>query len=254
LSFRTRALDYLTESAFPVYLLHQSAIVVPGYFLIRLSLGLWTKFVLLVVLSSVLSIAVYHLLVRPFALPRFLCGMKPRAHTLRPRLAAGLTTATLALLVLAAVVRAASTPQPGRPLLDPVGRWHAEGGAAQVEIHRCGAALCGEVVWLRAPFDENGCPLLDRYNPEDSLRQRPVVGLEILRGLVPAAGDASWGDGTIYDPGSGRTYRASMNLLGPDQLELRGYVGIPLIGRTTRWFRVGAEQALCAQADAAAER
>lgn len=76
LSFSTSALRYLAESAFPVYLLHQSAIVVPGYFLIQLPLGLWTKFWLLLAVSLALTASAYHLLVRPYAVGRFLCGMK----------------------------------------------------------------------------------------------------------------------------------------------------------------------------------
>ena len=41
---------------------------------------------------------------------------------------------------------------------------------------------------------------------------------------------AVWKGGTIYDPGSGRTYRASLSVVGENRIELRGYVGIPLIG------------------------
>ncbi len=93
LSFTTPTLRYLTQSAFPVYVLHQSAIVIPGYFLIQLPLGLWTKFFLLFTVSSALTLAVYHLLVRPFAVPRFLFGMKARASGLRPQLAPGLERA-----------------------------------------------------------------------------------------------------------------------------------------------------------------
>lgn len=76
LSYTTPTLSYLTESAFPVYLLHQSAIVLPGYFLIQLPLGVFTKFFLLLFLSTTITVGFYHLLVRPFFLPRFLCGMK----------------------------------------------------------------------------------------------------------------------------------------------------------------------------------
>src|SRR5712691_10631031 len=72
------ALHYLSESAFPVYVLHQAAIVLPGYFLIRLPMGIGAKFVLLLLLSVSLTLAVYQWLVRPFAVPRFLLGMKPR--------------------------------------------------------------------------------------------------------------------------------------------------------------------------------
>src|SRR5262249_31759921 len=107
LSFTTALLAYLTESAFPVYLLHQWAIVVRGYFWIRLPLGLWTKFFLLLVGSTALTLAIYHLLVRPFALPRFLCGMKTRERSVRGRLAVGLTTTAAALL---AVFAAGTTP------------------------------------------------------------------------------------------------------------------------------------------------
>jgi glucan biosynthesis protein C len=246
LSFTTPTLRYLTESAFPVYLLHQSAIVIPGYFLIQLPLGLWMKFVLLFAVSSALTLAVYHLLVRPFAVPRFLCGMKARAYAPRPRLAPGLTAAGVMLAALVGIGTATSSEVPHQLAASPIGRWYAEGGAAQVDISDCGGALCGRVVWLRSPFDENGCELRDRYNPDQSLRHRPVIGLDVLRGLVPSSGaDVVWKGGTIYDPGSGKTYRASLRVVGENRLELRGYVGIPLIGRTTSWFRVGSEQETC---------
>jgi uncharacterized protein (DUF2147 family) len=73
-----------------------------------------------------------------------------------------------------------------------------------------------------------------------------ILGLEILRGLHPA-GDATWDGGTIYDPATGRTYRCAASLDGPDRLLLRGYVGIRLLGRTTTWLRVGAEERSCAE-------
>jgi len=246
LSFTTPALRYLTESAFPVYLLHQSAIVIPGYFLIQLPLGLWTKFVVLLVVSSALTLTIYHFLVRPFAVTRFLCGMKARACALRPRLAPGLTAAGIIFASMVAIGPATSSEAAHQAPASPIGRWYAEGGAAQVEISDCGGELCGQVLWLRSPFDENGCELHDRYNPDESLRHRPVIGLDIVRGLVRSSDAAAvWNGGTIYDPGSGRTYRASLTVIGENRVELRGYVGIPLIGRTTSWFRVGSEQEIC---------
>ena len=126
----------------------------------------------------------------------------------------------------------------------PVGLWYAEGGAAQVAIEACGETLCGRVVWLRSPLDEDGCELRDRNNPEPGLRNRPVVGLEVLRGLSPRS-DGTWSDGRIYDPGSGNTYTCAARLESENRLRLRGYLGIPLIGRTTTWIRVGTEQRTC---------
>lgn len=76
---RVRAgLPYLTESAFPVYWLHQSAIVLLGYPILKLELGIAPKYVLLLLASVSATLAVYHLVVRRFAITRFCTGMKPR--------------------------------------------------------------------------------------------------------------------------------------------------------------------------------
>jgi uncharacterized protein (DUF2147 family) len=245
LSFTTPALPYLTESAFPVYLLHQSAIVVPGYFLIRLPLGPWTKFLLLLAISTASTIAIYHLLVRPFSIPRFLCGMKTMRAPGRSQLAVALPSAGAALvLVLGAALAPASRAAHERSS-NPFDRWYAEGGAAEVEITECGGGLCGRVVSLRAPLDENGCELRDVNNPDAQLRDRPVLGLEILHATRRSGGTTQDWVGTIYDPGSGRTYSCEIRSDGDDRLQLRGYVGIPLIGRTTTWIRVGREARMC---------
>ncbi len=76
LNHRSRALDYLAESALPVYVLHQAGIVVPGWYIIHLPLPLYVRVVLLLTVSFVVTMAVYHFLVRPFAITRRLTGMK----------------------------------------------------------------------------------------------------------------------------------------------------------------------------------
>ena len=231
------ALSYLSESAFPVYILHQAAIVVPGYFMVQWSLGIAAKFGLLLLLAVAVTLSVYHWLVRPFAVSRFLLGMRPKVCPLRrPIRLAPSVAATIAVTSIGVVASARAAT--------PVGLWYAERGAARVAVEPCGRELCGRVVWLRSPFDDEGCDLRDRNNPEPALRQRPVVGLEILHGLTPGA-DGTWTDGRIYDPGSGSTYTCNLALDGDDRLRLRGYVGIPLLGRTTTWTRVGAEKRLC---------
>jgi uncharacterized protein (DUF2147 family) len=129
----------------------------------------------------------------------------------------------------------------------PLGLWNAEGGAAVVEVRQCAGALCGRVVWLRSPLDEGGCELRDKNNPDSALRKRPVLGLEILRGLLPSSQDPlTWTGGTIYDPVSGNTYRCQLKLESSDRLYLRGYIAIPLVGRTTTWTRVRSGNSKCA--------
>jgi glucan biosynthesis protein C len=236
------ALRYLSESAFPVYVLHQAAIVLPGYFLIRLPMGIGTKFVLLLILSVSLTLAVYRWLVQPFTLPRFLLGMKPNTCPVRP-------PAALSASAAAFLVAAVGLALPARSVAaTPVGLWYAEGGAAQVAIEACGNELCGRVVWLRSPLDEDGCDLRDRHNPDPSLRSRRVMGLEVLQGLKPRP-KGTWVSGSIYDPATGNTYTCHLVLDGDDRLRLRGYVGIPLLGRTTTWTRVGAENRMCREND-----
>ncbi len=231
-------LAYLAESALPVYVLHQLALVVIGYRVVGLPLGVAAKYALLVTLALAATLAVYHGIVRPLPPLRFAFGMRPRVCPLPAKARARAAAAALVAGMLACAGSVAAAT--------PIGRWYAEGGAAQVELRPCGAALCGTVVWLRSPLDEHGCPLRDQWNPDPALRSRPVEGLEIVRALTPATdGSATWTDGEIYDPASGRTYRATLTLAGDNRALLRGYLGIPLLGRTTTWVRVGHEDDLC---------
>jgi uncharacterized protein (DUF2147 family) len=67
-------------------------------------------------------------------------------------------------------------------------------------------------------------------------RNQPVIGMTILWGLV-RHGD-EYENGEILDPENGRIYRARMKLeSGGDKLEVRGFIGISLLGRSQTWIR-----------------
>lgn len=137
----------------------------------------------------------------------------------------------------------------------PVGLWYAEGGAAEVQIFPCSDALCGKVVWLRSPLNEDGCELRDDNNPDLNFRNRSIVGLEVLTGLKPEDDVGTvWSGGAIYNPTSGRTYSCKARMEGDNKLFLRGYFGIQLLGRTTTWTRVGARQLQCRQSPLGGQR
>lgn len=240
-----RGLPYLSESAFPVYWLHQFAIVLIGYVVIRWELGIAAKFAVLLAAAVGATLGVYHFGIRRSALARACVGMKPLASGRRSAAAVGQTAAVMAVAALGVL------PAGLAQAATPVGRWYAEGGAAEVEIRACGERLCGHVAWLRAPFDENGCTMRDAHNPDPALRRRPLVGLPILADLRPAGDGGVWSDGTIYDPTSGRTYRCTVELAADDRLRVRGYLGVPLLGRTTTWIRVGTQERACADDDRA---
>ncbi len=138
----------------------------------------------------------------------------------------------LALMTLLSSPSFSQDPGDGRIL----GEWTTAGGESRVQIYRCeGTTFCGRIVWLRDPL-KDGKPVTDDKNPVDSLKARPVLGLRILRGFA-YDGDLVWSGGKIYDPKSGNDYSAKMTLVDEQNLDLRGYVMIPLFGRTEKWTR-----------------
>lgn len=234
-------LDSWSEASMPLYVLHQPAIVFLAYFVVAWPLPSGVKLVFVLLGSVALTVGAYRFLVRPISPLRVAFGMKPLARPLSRR---GAGVAACPIVVAFVTFTAAAPAHSG--VASPEGLWWAEGGAAKVRIERCGASLCGRVVWLRSPFDERGCRLRDRYNSDPSLRNREVIGLEIVRDLVstdPNAGE--WHGGNIYDPTSGRTYTCELRMRDADRLELRGYLGLRFLGRTVTWIRVGGEERIC---------
>ena len=158
---------------------------------------------------------------------------------------------SLRMLLLLLCASACGRAGAADPAADPTGIWWVDRGSARVEITEQQGELHGHIVWLRSPFGDDGCPLADRDNPDTALRSRPVLGLELLRGLRrESAGSGTWSGGELYDPNSGRTYRLSLTAKGPDELELRGFIGIELLGQSVRWFRFEKEP-ICRAPEAA---
>lgn len=119
------------------------------------------------------------------------------------------------------------------------GTWITADGKAHIQISRCGESYCGTIVWLKEP-EKNGRPVMDDKNPEEQLRGRPILGMQLLHGFM-YDGDNVWSSGRVYDPESGDEYRGKLKLADADTMELRGYVMIPLFGRTETWKRIAAE-------------
>ncbi len=117
-----------------------------------------------------------------------------------------------------------------------LGKWYTTNKEGIVEIYQCGSKLCGKIVWLKEPNKDDGTPKTDENNPDASKKKQPIIGLSMLKGFVPD-GDKAWEDGEIYDPKNGKTYSCEMELNG-EVLEVRGYIGISLFGRTEKWTRV----------------
>lgn len=118
-----------------------------------------------------------------------------------------------------------------------VGVWKTGEGTAMVRIYKNGDKYQGKVVWLKEPNDpETGKPKLDKNHPDAASQKRAILGLINVWGFVYKDNN-TWEEGNIYDPKNGNTYSCTMKLTSPNSLEVRGYIGVSLIGRTDNWTR-----------------
>lgn len=116
-----------------------------------------------------------------------------------------------------------------------LGTWLTASGKAKILIYKEGTKYNGKIVWLKTPTYEDGKPKVDKNNPDKAKQTVPMLGLNLLRGFV--FDDNEWEDGTIYDPENGKTYSCTIKYRD-GMLDLRGYIGISLIGRTQTWYRI----------------
>jgi uncharacterized protein (DUF2147 family) len=114
-----------------------------------------------------------------------------------------------------------------------LGVWLSEGRDSKVEISRQGETYAGRVVWLAQP-EQDGAPVRDGKNMNPALRNRPIMGLEILSGFVRDA-KGRWRGGEIYSPRQGKSYPAELALADDDRLEITVRAGI--LSKQVVWTR-----------------
>lgn len=115
------------------------------------------------------------------------------------------------------------------------GTWFNEEKTGKIQFYKQGDKLFGKIVWLKEP-NENGKPKMDKENPDAKLKTRPILGLVNLKNFS-STGKGVWEDGDVYDPKNGKTYSCKMTLASPTQLDVRGFIGISIIGRTSKFTK-----------------
>ena len=127
--------------------------------------------------------------------------------------------------------------------LDVNGTWLTQSQTAHVEIADCGDGTpCGRLVWMDPASMRPGMTpqtATDINNPDPDLRDRPVLGMQLLSGFKARRKD--WRGGEIYDAESGKTYGSRLKRLDEDRLQLKGCIG-PFC-QTQVWTRVESEPA-----------
>jgi len=167
--------------------------------------------------------------------------------------------ALTAVLMMAPGVsgQSASVPQAGPYPPSPIeGIWQTR-LESQVTIAPCPEGWCGTLSKIVVPSDgltpeELAAALqmpvesfTDMRNPDPALRERPMLGLQMLT-LWPGKEPHVF-DGQIYNPQDGNTYSGYMEMLGPDVVRLRGCVLFNVICQGEDWVRVSPETQLEAQ-------
>ena len=124
-----------------------------------------------------------------------------------------------------------------------VGVWWNDEKTTKIEVKKVDRKYIGTIVYMIPEKYENGQPPKDDKNPNEALRNRSLIGLQILKGFEYDAKKKEWKDGTIYDPKSGNTYDCYAWLEHDDLLKLKGFVaGIRLLGRSSEWYRTTLEK------------
>jgi uncharacterized protein (DUF2147 family) len=114
-----------------------------------------------------------------------------------------------------------------------LGVWWSLEQKTKVQISKNDNIYYGRIIAVRPESKD----LLDTHHPDESLRTRQVLGLEILSGFK-FDGDDTWEKGSIYDPENGKTYKCKMWFDKKDVLKIRGYIGFSLLGRTVEFTKV----------------
>jgi uncharacterized protein (DUF2147 family) len=111
-----------------------------------------------------------------------------------------------------------------------LGEWLAQEKDGKIVIFKQGDQYFGKISWGKIPGKK------DTKNPDEKLRNKDLVGAVILKNFKFTG--SSWENGTIYDPNSGKTYDCILKIRdGNKTLDIRGFVGAAMFGRTSTWTR-----------------
>jgi uncharacterized protein (DUF2147 family) len=133
--------------------------------------------------------------------------------------------------------------QAGAQQTTPSGLWktiddHSGEPNSLVRITESNGEYRGRIEKLFRAANEDQNPLCDKC--EDARRDQPIIGMVILTGIRQNPQNAAeFTGGQILDPAEGKIYKSKLTLREDgSKLDMRGYIGVPMLGRTQTWLRV----------------
>jgi uncharacterized protein (DUF2147 family) len=118
-----------------------------------------------------------------------------------------------------------------------LGKWVSSDKKLIVQVYKEKDQFRAKIVWFN---DDPSKPMeewRDKHNPDPALRNRKIVGLEILNGLRYDEDSHSWEGGKIYDAQHGKQWDAAGYIDKDGSLKVKGYWHIKIIGRTMVFHR-----------------
>lgn len=121
----------------------------------------------------------------------------------------------------------------------PVGLWKniddvSGKPKALIRITETNGVLQGRIEKLFRAADEEQNPKCEKC--KDARKDQPIIGMVFMSGLKKDGNE--YNDGEILDPDNGKVYRSKLKLAdGGKKLEVRGYIGVPMLGRSQTWLR-----------------
>jgi uncharacterized protein (DUF2147 family) len=152
---------------------------------------------------------------------------------------------TIAGIVLAAAFAVAPAISAAATPAAIEGVWLTE-SKSEMTISPCGKGWCGYITKIVVPerikqqygddLEAIGDNYTDALNPDPSLRDRPIMGLQIL--TLKASNKAKIFDGEIYNPEDGKSYSGYIEVVSDQKLILNGCVMMGLFCKGEDWTRV----------------
>lgn len=127
--------------------------------------------------------------------------------------------------------------QAGRDAL--LGKWITTDKSVAVQVYQHGDDFKAKIIWIDEKLG-SGLPMharTDSRNPNEDLRKRKIMGMNILEGLRYNADTKRWENGKIYDASSGRIWDAFAELKSDGRLFVRGFWKFSWIGKTLHFKR-----------------
>ncbi|MBD1394508.1 DUF2147 domain-containing protein [Mucilaginibacter glaciei] len=119
------------------------------------------------------------------------------------------------------------------------GKWQTEEKNLTVQVYKADDEFRAKIIWFS---DKGDTKKMDEWkdikNPDPTLRERKILGMNVLEKLTYSPNSNSWEDGVIYDAKNGRHWNSSAYIDKDGKLKVKGYWHFKFIGKTMTFVRI----------------